>query len=78
MYSYAMSVGIDNAGIERGPIIGNVGQQSPRGTVYDQDRSGSPRGQVSDNVGQRPPLIENNYRIPEIGVASKFREGGVR
>ena len=69
-YSYAASVSIDNVGIERGQVIGNVGQRSPRGTVYDHDRDVSPRGQASDNVGQRPPLIESNFRILEFGVAS--------
>ena len=69
-YSYAASVGVDNVGIERGQIIGNVGQRSPHGTPYDHDRIVSPRDQVSDNVGQRPPRTESNFRIPEIGIAS--------
>ena len=69
-YSYAGSVGVDNVGIERGQIIGNVGQRSPRGTPYDLDSDVSPRDQVSDNVGQRPPRTESNFRIPEIGIAS--------
>ena len=69
-YSHAASGGIDNFGIERGHVIGNAGQQSPRGTPYDLDNDVSPRGQVSDSVGQRPPRTESNFRIPEIGIAS--------